>query len=135
MASSNPRTLRIRNRAKKLREEEGVSPLIAEACAGIDELLEASEAGESDEGLYTIRTRKIELKPRDYGPEEVRAVRMKLKASQALLAKFMGVNTQTVSYWEQGRRRVPPMARRYLDDLVDIPVLWATRVGRSVNVK
>jgi DNA-binding transcriptional regulator YiaG len=135
MASSNPRTLRIRTRAKKLREEEGVSPLIAEACAGIDELLEASEAGESDEGLYTIRTRKIELKPRDYGPEEVRAVRMKLKASQALLAKFMGVNTQTISYWEQGRRRVPPMARRYLDDLVDIPVLWATRVGRSVNVK
>ncbi len=60
---------------------------------------------------------------------------MKLKASQALLARFMGVNTKTVSSWEQGRRKVPPMARRYLDDLVDIPVLWATRTGSGVKVK
>ena len=79
--------------------------------------------------LNFIRTRKLDLKPREYGPKEVRAVRRKLKASQALLAKFMGVNTQTVSSWEQGRRKVPPMARRYLDDLVDIPALWATRIG------
>ena len=135
MASSNPKTLKIRNRAKKLQEAEGVSPLIAEACAGIDELLAAAEAGESLEGLCTIRTRKLELKPREYGPEEVRAVRRKLRASQALLARFMGVNTQTVSYWEQGRRKVPPMARRYLDDLIDFPVLWATRTGSAVKAK
>ena len=135
MASSNPRTVKIRDRARRVREEEGVSPLIAEACAGIDELLEAAEAGESLEGLCTIRTRKLELKPREYGPKEVRAVRRKLKASQALLARFMGVNTQTVSSWEQGRRKVPPMARRYLDDLVDIPALWATRTGGAVKAK
>ena len=116
-------------------DEESVSPLIAEACAGIDELLQAAEAGESLEGLCTVRTRKLELKPREYGPKEVRAVRMKLKASQALLARFMGVNTKTVSSWEQGRRKVPPMARRYLDDIVDIPVLWATRTGSGVKVK
>ncbi len=112
-----------------------MSPLIAEACAGIDELLEAAEAGESLEGLCTIRTRKLELKPREYGPKEVKAVRMKLRASQALLARFMGVNTQTVSSWEQGRRKVPPMARRYLDDLVNIPALWATRTGGAVKAK
>ena len=53
------------------------------------------------EGLYTVRTRQLELKPREYGPKEVRAVRMKLKAGQALLARFMGVNTQTISSWEQ----------------------------------
>jgi DNA-binding transcriptional regulator YiaG len=135
MASSNPRTLRIRNRAKKLREEEGLSPLIAEACAGIDELLDAAEAGESLDGLCTIRARKLELKPREYGPEQVRAVRIKLKASRALLARFMGVNTQTVSAWEQGRQKVPPMARRYLDDLIDIPALWATRTGITGKAK
>jgi putative transcriptional regulator len=135
MASSNPKTLKIRNRAKKLQEDERVSPLIAEACAGIDEFLEAAKAGESLEGLCTIRSRKLELKPREYGPDEVRAVRRKLNASQALLARFMGVNTQTVSYWEQGRRKVPSMARRYLDDLIDIPLLWATRTGSSVRAK
>jgi len=67
--------------------------------------------------------------------KEVQAVRMKLKASQALLATSMGVNKNTVSSWEQGRRNVPPMARRYLDDLVDIPVLWATRTGSGVKVR
>jgi putative transcriptional regulator len=127
--------LKQRGRARKIREEEGVSPLIAEACAGIDAFLEAAEAGEPLEGLCTIRTRKLELRPRDYGPKEVRAVRRKLKASQALLARFLGVNTQTVSSWEQGRRKVPPMARRYLDDLVDIPALWATRTGGGVEAK
>jgi putative transcriptional regulator len=135
MATSNPRTLRIRNRAKKLREDEGLSPLIAEACAGIDELLDAAEAGESLDELCTIRTRKLEWKPREYGPEQVRAVRLKLKASQALLARFMGVDTQTVSSWEQGSRKVPLMARRYLDDLNDIPALWATRTGIGVKAK
>jgi len=121
---ADPRTLRIRNRAKKVRDEESVSPLIAEACAGIDELLQAAEAGESLEGLCTVRTRKLELKPREYGPKEVRAVRMKLKASQALLARFMGVNTKTVSSWEQGRRKVPPNAADEFGWLVLGVVVW-----------
>jgi putative transcriptional regulator len=73
------------------------------------------------------------LKPREYGPEQVRAVRAKLNASQALLARFLGINTATVSAWEQGRRKVPPMARRYLDDLIDFPALWATRTGMAAK--
>ena len=129
MASKDPTRVRIRARAKKLEKDEGLSPLIAEACAGIDELVETDAAGGPTMGLYTIRTRKLDLTPRDYGPAEVRAVRIKLKASQALLAKVMGVNPQTVSDWEQGRRKVPPMARRYLDDLIDFPALWAARTG------
>jgi DNA-binding transcriptional regulator YiaG len=135
MASSNPRTPRIRRRAKQLRNEEGLSPLIADACAGIDELLDAAEAGESLDGLCSIRTRRLELKPREYGPEQVRAVRAKLNASQALLARFLGITTETVSSWEQGRRKVPPMARRYLDDLIDVPALWETRTGMAVREK
>lgn len=135
MASSNSKRLKIQNRAKKLREEQGLSSLIAEACAGIDELLEAARDGENPEGLCTIHTRKLELKPRVYGPEEVRAVRMKLKASPELLARFMGVDTQTITSWELGTRKVPRMARRYLDDLIDIPELWATRTGIAVNPK
>jgi DNA-binding transcriptional regulator YiaG len=123
MASSNPRALRIRSRARKLRKDERLSPRIAEACAGIDELLDAAEAGESLDGLWSIRTRRLVLKPREYGPEQVRAVRAKLNASQALLAKSLGINTETVSSREQGRRTLPPMARRYLDDLIDFPAL------------
>ena len=135
MAEKDRTRVKIRAKAKKLEKDEGLSPLIAEACAGIDELVERDAAGEPTAGLYTIRTRKFDLRPRDYGPAEVRAVRIKLKASQALLAKVIGVNTQTVSYWEQGRRKVPPMARRYLDDLIDFPALWAARTGAAVEAK
>ena len=78
MAATNPVTVRVRNRARKHQKDEGVSPLIAEACAGIDELTEATATGEPHEGLYTIQTRKLELKPGEYGPDEVRAVRIKL---------------------------------------------------------
>src|SRR5579883_3302837 len=131
MASSDRKAVKRRGTPGRARREEEMSPLIAEVCAGVEAFLKAAEAGESLEGLATIRTRKLELRPREYGPKEVRAVRRKLKASQALLAKFMGVNTQTVSSWEQERRKVPPMARRYLDDLVDIPALWATRTGAA----
>jgi hypothetical protein len=63
MAASNSTKLTIRNRAEKLRDE-CLSPLIAEACAGIDELLEPSKAGESLDHLCTIHARKLELKPR-----------------------------------------------------------------------
>jgi DNA-binding transcriptional regulator YiaG len=134
MAPRNSRKLSIRRRAKKLKEE-GLSPLIAEACAGIDEPLEAAETGETLDDLCTIHTRKLDLKPRPFGPEEVRAVRMKLNASQALLASFIGVNTQTFNSWEHGKRKVPLMARHYLDDLVDLPTLWPTRTGIAVKAE
>ena len=132
MASSHRKTLKKRDEPGR---EERVSPLIAEACAGIDAFLEAAAAGESLERHATIRIRKLDLRPREYGPKEVRAVRRKFKASQALLAQFMGVDTETVSYWEQGKRKVPAMARRYLDDLVEIPALCATRTGGTVEAK
>ncbi len=135
MASSDRKVVKKRGTPGRAGREEEMSPLIAEVCAGVNAFLTAAEAGESLEGLATIRTRTLELNPREYGPEDVRAVRRKLKASQALLAKFMGVNTQTVSSWEQGRRKVPPMARRYLDDLVDIPELWAARTGGTSTAK
>ena len=68
MASKDRTKVRIRARAKKLEKDEGLSPLIAEACAGIDELVEKDAAGEPTAGLYTIRTRRLDLRPRDYGP-------------------------------------------------------------------
>ena len=129
------KTRKIRKRAEKVQEDEGFprsSPRLAPESTNS---WKPPTAGESLEGLCTIRTRKLEWNPREYGPDEVRAVRRKLNASQALLARFMGVNTQTVSYWEQGRRKVPPMARRDLDDLIDFPVLWATRTGSFVKAK
>ena len=51
----------------KLEKDEGLSPLITEACEGIDELMERDVAGEPAVGPYTVRTRKLDLRPEIMG--------------------------------------------------------------------
>lgn len=134
MAQRNPKTVKILKRAKELEKSEGLSPLIAETCAGIEEYLAASEAGESLDGLCTIRTYTINVEPREYGPKDVKSVRDKFRASQALFAKFLGVEPLTVSLWERGDRKPSRTIRRYLDDVQEFPELWTSRV-KVVSMK
>ncbi|MDG3008374.1 helix-turn-helix domain-containing protein [Paludisphaera mucosa] len=96
--------------------------------AGLESVVEALESGEPLEKRLTIRTVKLDLDPRAYGPEEVRAVRARLGASQAVLAKFLGVSVPTLQKWEQGKRAVPTIAARYLDDVQEFPDLWTRRM-------
>jgi DNA-binding transcriptional regulator YiaG len=105
-----------------------LTPLGAAMVAGLSEFCDAIEAGEPIEQTYTVRTVTLDLHPRPYGPDDVKHVRRKFKASQALLAKFLGVSVKTVSAWEQGTRPVQPMACRYMDDLLEYPDLWEKRV-------
>lgn len=42
-------------------------------------------------------------------PGELKAVREKLKLTQAQLAKALGVDRVTVARWETGLRKLPPM--------------------------
>jgi hypothetical protein len=55
MAETKPTTEKILKRAKELQKSKGLSPLIAEASAGVEAYLEASKAGEALEGLCTIK--------------------------------------------------------------------------------
>ena len=135
MAAKDRTGVKIRARAKKLEKDEGLSPLIAEACAGHRRACGNRRGRRAHRGPLHDSDPEARSQTERIGPAEVRAARIKLKASQALLAKVMGVNTQTVSYWEQGRRKVPPMARHYLDDLIDFPALWAARTGAAVEAK
>jgi len=104
----------------------------AEMAAGMLEVLDTLESGEPLEQHYRVHTLKsaeLEIKtPRRYSPTEIKAVREKLNASQALLAKFLGVSTHTVSLWEQGKQNAPRMACRYLDDIQEFPELWTKRL-------
>jgi DNA-binding transcriptional regulator YiaG len=54
-------------------------------------------------------------------------VRAQFRASQALMADFLGVSVRTLRAWEQGRRPVPRIARRFLDALVACPEVWDRR--------
>ena len=104
------------------------SSLGDEMVAGISAFCDAIESGEPLEKRFTIRTVRLDLQPKPYGPEDVKRVRANLSASQALLSQFLGISVKTLRSWEQGTRPVPRMACRYLDDIVAYPELWRQRV-------
>jgi putative transcriptional regulator len=50
----------------------------------------------------------------DFGPDAVRALREREGASQAVLAKHLGVATATVGQWERGQRHPEGPAAKLL---------------------
>lgn len=111
-----------------MNEDQKLSPLVAEMVAGMSAFCDALEAGEPVEKRFTVRTLILDLKATSYGPEDVKHVRLSLKASQPIFAQFLGVSVTTLRSWEQGKRPVPQMACRYLDDIVAHPEIWESRI-------
>ena len=111
-----------------MNEDAQLSPLGAEMVAGLSAFRDALESGEPIEKRFTVRTVSLNLQPKPYGPEDVKQVRKRLNASQALLARFLGVSVKTLRSWEQGVRPVPPIACRFLDEIVANPQLWTSRL-------
>ncbi len=116
-----------------MNEDKPLSPLGAEMVAGMSAFCDALEAGEPVEKRFTIRTVTLDLHSKPYGPDDVKRVRSKLNASQALLARFLGVSVKTIRSWEQGLRPVPKMACRYLDDIITYPDLWRDRLRGAIT--
>ncbi len=86
-----------------MNEDTGLSPLGAEMLAGLSAFAGALESGEPIEKRYTVRTVRLDLEPKPYGPDDVKRMRGLLKASQALFAKFLGVSVKAVRAWEHGK--------------------------------
>lgn len=116
-----------------MNEDTRLSPLAAEMAAGMSAFCDALESGEPVEKLFTVRTITLDLKPAPYGADEVKHVRSMLNASQALLARFLGVSVGAVRAWEHGTRKVPTIARRFLDEIVADPELWKRRIRSAVE--
>jgi len=97
--------------------------------AGFEALAEALESGEPLEMRFTARTMKSDdADEKPFGPEDMKAARNRLRASQPVLARFLGVSPQTLRGWEQGTRGVPRMAVRFLKVVEAHPQVWAEHV-------
>jgi putative transcriptional regulator len=116
-----------------MNEDPRLSPLGEEMVAGLSAFCDAIESGESIEKRFTVRTITLDLQSKPYEAEDVKRVRNMLRASQALLAKFLGVSVKAVRSWEQGTRRVPTIACRFMDEIVADPELWKRRIGQSTS--
>lgn len=86
-----------------------------ELVASLGDLLSTMQKGESLKQRYTMRTVELVLEPREFSPDAVRRLREKLRTSQGVFAKLLGVSIQTVQAWEQGNNPPSPMARRLLE--------------------
>lgn len=69
------------------------------------ELLESTEqASEHARGLRELRTTVLPRPPRPMGPSEIRRLRKRMNASQAVFAHCLNVSTKLVQAWESERR-------------------------------
>jgi putative transcriptional regulator len=60
---------------------------------------------------------RLDLKPRTFSPDEVKAIRAMIGVSQPIVGQFLGVDVKTVRSWEQGRRTPSGMASRFLEEI------------------
>lgn len=84
---------------------------------------------------YNHRRVVMDLKPRKYGPRQVKATRTLLAASQTLFAQFLGVSGQSVRAWEQGGKKPSDIACRFMDEIQRNPDYWRGRLKESARAK
>lgn len=68
-----------------------------------------------------LRVTRLPAPPKPLRPEEIRAIRIRLNASQALFARYLCVSVKAVQSWEQGSRRPQKTALRLLRIVKDNP--------------
>lgn len=102
-----------------------------------DELMEsAGEALEHARGKRELRTTVLPGRPAPMSATEIRALRTRLNASQAVFARFLNVSTRLVQAWEAERRRPEGAALRLLEIGVRNPSMvfggfWRTAPGAT----
>jgi putative transcriptional regulator len=82
----------------------------------------------------TVRAYGVPEPPPAYRPADVKRVRERLGTSQAILARFLGVNINTLRAWEQGKRTPQPIACRFLFEIESDIAAWRRRILNEVSV-
>ena len=110
-----------------------LSPAGAKIVAAFEEAIDVMRSGVVPAAArLTARTYRADFPARVYGPDDVRRVRGLLGMSQAVFARFLGVDPNTVRSWEQGTRPPSPIARRFMGEIESDPSYWNRRVGQSL---
>ena len=98
-----------------------------------NERLSKTEDLEDLRSELTFRRVKIDFKPRSITSDEIKQVRKKLRASQAVFAMFIQVPLRTLQEWEQGRAEVSGIAARFIGEMLDNEVYWRARFLDSLK--
>jgi putative transcriptional regulator len=94
--------------------------------ASMREMVDALESG--DRRRLTIRRVQLPPEPNVHTAASVRAIRARLKVSQTVFARLLGVSLVLVQSWEQGARKPSKLACRLLDDISANPDRWRKKL-------
>jgi putative transcriptional regulator len=108
----------MKNRARPKSVDLG-----AELLKGLESFRDTLRAGTPVGQRFTVRSVRRPVEPSAYSARQLKALRVKFGASQAVFAMLLGVSAKTLQSWEQGSS-VPPMARRLLDVIRNDPSPW-----------
>jgi putative transcriptional regulator len=129
-------TSKAKSRARERRQDSdsGADRTISAGAKILGAIQEATELLRS-EGLsskrLTVRAYKVAPPLRSYKSGDVRRVRQRMGTSQAVLARFLGVNVNTIRAWEQGKRLPQPIACRFLAEIETDPAYWRQRIEQA----
>lgn len=84
---------------------------------------------------YTCRRVILDLQPHPFTPEQVKATRKQLRASQALFAQFLGVSPRTIAAWERGAKKPKEVACRFMDEIQRDPDYWRKRLCEAIKTR
>jgi putative transcriptional regulator len=107
----------------------------AEIIGALTELRDTLRAKIPLDQKFTVRTVELDLRPREYSAEDVKRTRQILNVSQAIFARFLGVDVKTVRSWEQGLKQPSPIACRFMDEIVFSPDHWHERLRQVITRK
>lgn len=116
-------THRSEDKRRRRPQAGPVQPFGEQVVESLRELVGALDRGEKLHERFTIRTVDADLKPRDFTPSHIRALRNRLMTSQAVFARLLAVSVRTVQAWERGTPP-SPMARRLLETIDRDPRAW-----------
>jgi DNA-binding transcriptional regulator YiaG len=115
----------------KRKDAGKLSPRVQEMVGGLHALCDAIEAGTPLEQVATVRTFRIDLRPPELSPKEIRSIREEFGLSQSLFADFLGVGLPTIRSWEQGQRMPSALARRFLGEMRENANYWREKLVRA----
>jgi putative transcriptional regulator len=104
------------------------------AVERLREFTEALESGDDLPEKFSFRKLELDLCPHEYSPELVKETRKLLRLSQAMFAKFLGVEVTTVQKWERGAKTPQDIACRFMDEFRQNPKFWRRRIKKSARV-
>lgn len=93
------------------------------------------DALDHSRGKRELRTTVLPSAPAPMTAKEVRALRERLNASQAVFARFLNVSTQLVQAWEADRRCPEGAALRLLEVGMKAPDVVFAGLTRAAGVK